>query len=129
MRAALAGGSEKSVRCIIAVRPKRATAGVNQPPRYRVTFHHHTKDEPMSVPVTQEELRQLRTAVTQLTFLTQAMYQEMVKRDLVPVPEFSRYAGDLRLAVLDEDLRKVWEKAREANEQHIRDAAKRQHPD
>lgn len=83
----------------------------------------------MSEAATTEEVRQLRTAVAQLTLLTQAMYQEMLKRDLVPVPEFSRYAGNLRLAVLDPELRKIWQDTWDANDPHVRAAADRQHPD
>ncbi|KQM92207.1 hypothetical protein ASE70_14935 [Sphingomonas sp. Leaf22] len=77
----------------------------------------------------QEEIRLLRSAVTQLTALTQGMYHQMVRHDLVPIPEFSRWAGDLRLAVLDEEARKIWEGARGTLAAELQTAAERQHPE
>lgn len=76
-----------------------------------------------------EEIRQLRTAVSQLTILTQGLYHQMVRHDLVPVPEFSRWAGNLRLAVIDEEVRKHWEGARGALAAELQTAAERQHPE
>jgi len=106
-----------------------ATTGASQPPRYRAKSHHRTKGNALSEPATTEEVRQLRTAVHQLTMMVHAMYQEMVKRDHVPVPAFSRHVGDLRISVIDPQLRKLWEQAREANDPYVREAAERQHPD